>query len=170
MAVKLQSRKPNPAVNAVMFVLVPVVTLVVLYLGIPGTNFNGVRAGVFFGMSFDYNNGMGNEGAGRIMDPTIKCSAAEAQSFVRAELARTMPAYPADSFVIQMEVYPSGYRYRYRCQTWYGQKLFSGGRFFRKGAAVGDPELDADIAARHGEVVRAVNGAIEAYFKSKGAH
>ncbi len=170
MAVKLQSRQANPVVNVLLFVLVPIVTLGVLYFGIPGTHFNGVQPGVFFGMAYDYSNGYGNAGAGRIMDPTIKCSAEEAQKFVRIELARVLPTYPADTFTIEMEVYPSGYRYRYRCQTWYAQKMFSGGRLFRKGAAVGDPELDAELSARHSEVTQAINGAIEAYFKSKGAH
>lgn len=170
MAVKLQSRQANPLVNVLMFVLIPVITLSVLYFGIPGTHFNGVRSGVFFGMTYDYNNGYGNAGAGRIMDSSIKCSAAEAQNFVRLELARTLPGYPADSFTIEMEVYPSGYRYRYRCQTWYAQKLFSGGRLFRKGSAVGDPDLDATLVTQHGQVVQAINGALDAYFKSKGAH
>ena len=170
MAVKLQSQKPNPVANLVLFVLVPFLTLIVLYFGIPGTHFNGVRAGVFFGMDYVYSNGFGNEGAGRIMDPTIRCTSSEAQAFVRAELRRTLPEYPADDVTVEISVYPSGYHYQYRCSTWYAQKLFSGGRFFRKGAQVGDPELDAELAAKHGEVTRAIAAALEAYFKSKGAH
>lgn len=170
MAVKLQSQKANPAVTLVLFIVVPIVTLGVLYFGIPGTAFNGVRAGVFFGMTYNYSNGFGNEGAGRIMDSTIACTSAEAETFVRAELRRTLPWYPADQVTVEIKGYPAGYHYRYRCQTWYAQKLFSGGRIFRKGAQVGDEALDAELAAKHGEITRAVGGALEAYFKSKGAH
>lgn len=171
MAVQLKSQSTNPALRLVLLVVIPLVTLGILYGGIPGTNFNGVRAGVFFGMRFNFNNGFNGQGAGRIMDSTIKCNSAEAQAFVREKL-QTFDggAYPANSFTLEIEAYPAGYRYRYQCQTWYAQKLFSGGRFFRKGAQVGDPALDADVGARHEALTRAIEAAIDGYFRSKGAH
>lgn len=171
MAVRLQSQKSNPAVKAALLVVIPLVTLGVLYAGIPGTAFNGVRAGVFFGMKFNFSNGFNGQGAGRIMDSTIKCTSAEAQAFVRAKLREfDGGSYPADSFSIEIEAYPAGYRYRYSCQTWYAQKLFTGGRFFRKGAQVGDEALDAQVGAKHEALTRAIEAAIDGYFRSKGAH
>ena len=171
MAVKLQSQKANPAVTLALFVLIPILTLGVLYGGVPGTEFKGVRAGVFFGMNFNFNNGFNGQGAGRIMDSTIKCTSAEAQDFVRRRL-RTFEdgQYPADSFTIEIEAYPAGYRYRYTCLTWYAQKLFSGGRFFRKGAQVGDEALDAEVGAKHEALTRFIEKAVDDYFRSKGAH
>jgi hypothetical protein len=171
MAVRIDNQKPNPAVRALLLVVIPLVTLGILYAGMPGTAFNGVRAGVFFGMRFNFNNGFNGQGAGRIMDSTIKCTSAEAQEFVRGKL-RTFDGgrYPADSFSIEIEAYPAGYRYRYSCQTWYAQKLFTGGRLFRKGAQVGDEALDAEVGAKHEALTRAIEAAIDGYFRSKGAH
>lgn len=171
MAVKLQSQKSSSPATLALFVLIPVVTLGVLYAGIPGTAFNGVRSGVFFGMAFQFNNGFDGQGAGRIMDSTIKCTSAEAEDFVRRKL-RTFDggSYPAESFAIEIEVYPAGYRYRYRCLTWYAQKLFTGGRFFRKGAQVGDDALDAEVGAKHEALTRFIEKSVDEYFRSKGAH
>ncbi len=171
MAVRIDNQKTNPALRALLLVVIPLATLGVLYAGVPGTAFNGVRAGVFFGMRFSFNNGFNGQGAGRIMDSTIKCTSAEAQAFVRGQLRNLDGGrYPADSFVIEIEAYPAGYRYRYSCQTWYAQKLFSGGRLFRKGAQVGDEALDAEVGARHEALTRAIEAAVDGYFRSKGAH
>ena len=173
MAVKLQSQKSNPLVGVLLFFLLPVVSLGVFYFGLPGTSFNGVHAGVFFGMDYSYNNGFNDQGAGRIMDNRIVCTSAEAQAFVRQRLQVVFAGtYPAESFVIQLENYPAGYRYRYSCKTWYAQRLNIGGegRFFRKGAQVGDPALDAEVAAKHKAITDAIDTALEDYFKSKGAH
>jgi hypothetical protein len=171
MAVRIDNQKPNPAARVILLVVIPLVTLAVIYGGIPGTAFNGVRAGVFFGMKFHFSNGYNGQGAGRIMDSTIKCTSAEAQAYVRAQLRGFDGGnYPADSFTMEIEAYPAGYRYRYSCQTWYAQKLFTGGRFFRKGAQVGDEALDADVGARHEALTRAIEAAIDGYFRSKGAH
>ena len=172
MAVQLKSQKSNPVVSLLLFILVPVVSLAAFYFGVPGTTFNGVRSGVFFGMDYAYNNGFNEQGAGRIMDNRIVCTSAEAQAFVRQRLEATFGGtYPVQSFVIQLENYPAGYRYRYTCQTWYAQRLNIGGegRFFRKGAQVGDPVLDAEVGAKHKAVSDAIEGALEEYFKSKGA-
>lgn len=171
MAVKLQSQKTNPAVGVALFVLLPLITLGVFYFGIPGTEFNGVRPGVFFGMDYNYNNGMNNSGAGRIMDNRIVCTSAEAQAFVRQRLDATFGGtYPTRSFVITMENYPAGYKYQYSCKTWYAQRLNIGGSpFFRKGAQVGDSQLDAEVAVQHKKVTDAIETALEDYFKSKGA-
>ena len=174
MAVKLQSQKRNPLVGVILFVLVPIVSMGVFYLGLPGTSFNGVRPGVFFGMDYMYNNGFGDQGAGRIMDNRIVCTSAEAQAFVRQRLQLSLGGvYPAvDSFQITLENYPAGYKYRYSCKTWYAQRMNIGGegRFFRKGAQVGDPGLDAEVAAKHKLLTDAIDAALEEYFKSKGAH
>lgn len=173
MAVKLKSQKSNPVFGVILFFLLPVISLAVFYFGIPGTTFNGVREGVFFGMDYAYNNGFGDQGAGRIMDNRIVCTSAEAQAFVRQRLQLVFAgSYPTDSFVIELQNYPAGYRYRYTCKTWYAQRLNIGGegRLFRKGSQVGDPRLDADVAARHKTVADAIDGALEEYFKSKGAH
>jgi len=173
MAVQLKSQKSNPAVGVILFVLVPIISACVFYFGLPGTTFNGVRAGVFFGMDFEYNNGFGGQGAGRIMDNRIVCTSDEAQTYVRQQLQTIFAgSYPTDSFTIQLENYPSGYRYRYSCKTWFAQRLNIGGegKFFRKGAQVGDAELDAKVAAQHKTVTDAIESSLEAYFKSKGAH
>lgn len=173
MAVKLNSQKSNPVFGVLLFILVPMISACVFYFGLPGTTYNGVRSGVFFGMDYAYNNGFGGEGAGRIMDNRIVCTSAEAQAFVRQRLGVIFGgSYPTDSFVIQLENYPSGYRYRYTCKTWYAQRMNFGGegRFFRKGAQVGDAELDTKVAAQHKTVTDAVESALEEYFKSKGAH
>jgi len=174
MAVKLKSQKSNPLVSILLFILVPIVSLGVFYFGLPGTTFKGVQPGVFFGMDFKYNNGFGDSGAGRIMDNRIVCTSAEAQAFVRNRLQLSLAGvYPAvDSFQITLENYPSGYRYLYTCKTWYAQRLNIGGEghFFRKGAQVGDPALDAEVAAKHKTLTDAIDAALEEYFKSKGAH
>ncbi len=171
MAVKLQSQKTNPVFGVALFVLLPLVTLGVFYFGIPGTEFNGVRPGIFFGMDYHYNNGMNNSGAGRIMDNRIVCTSAEAQAYVRQRLNVTFGgSYPTQSFVITLVNYPAGYKYQYSCKTWYAQRLNIGGSpFFRKGAEVGDAQLDAEVALKHKTVTDAVESALEDYFKSKGA-
>lgn len=173
MAVQIKSQRSNPLFGVVLFFLLPFLALGTIYYGIPGTSFTGVRAGVFFGMDFVYNNGFGDQGAGRIMDNRIVCTSEEARAFVRQRLQLTFAGtYPVDTFDIKLENYPAGYKYRYSCKTWYAQRLNIGGegRFFRKGAQVGDPGLDAEVAGKHKQLTDAIDAALEEYFKSKGAH
>jgi len=65
MAVKLQ-KETSPLTTIVLLATVTTVTMLVLYLGIPGTGFHGLRAGVHFDMEAGFEDA-------RFMDNRLKC-------------------------------------------------------------------------------------------------
>jgi hypothetical protein len=86
-------------------------------------------------------------------------------------LLKVKSDYPASKAVVTLTNYPSGYKFRVSYVSYYGQHFsFSGEKWFRRGAQVGEPTIDAEIKAKDGELEKAIRDAIEAYFKSKGAH
>ena len=66
MAVKLQ-KETSPLATIALLATVTTVTILVLYLGIPGTGFHGLRAGVHFDMEAGFEDA-------RFMDNRLKAS------------------------------------------------------------------------------------------------
>jgi hypothetical protein len=163
MAVKLQ-KETSPLATIALLAAVTTVTILVMYLGIPGTGFHGLRAGVHFDLEAGFEDA-------RFMDNRIKCDSNEALREVQAALVAVKPDYPVDRVTVKLENYASGYKFAVRYVTYYAQRLNIGGegKLFRRGAQVGDPELDREVKAKDDELEKAIRGALEKYFKSKGA-
>jgi len=163
MAVQLQ-KETSPLVTLVLFFTVTSLTILVMYLGIPGTGFHGLRAGVHFDMEAGFEDA-------RFMDNRIKCDSGEALRAVQAALVAVKSDYPVDRVTVKLENYASGYKFAVRYVTYYAQRLNLGGegKLFRRGAQVGDADLDREVKAKDEELEKAIRGALEKYFKSKGA-
>ncbi|MEY3829778.1 MAG: hypothetical protein RL636_1479 [Verrucomicrobiota bacterium] len=162
-AVKLQ-KESNPIVTLLSLMGVTLITLVVMYAGIPGTGFHGLKAGVHFDMESGFEDA-------RFMDNRIICESKDAQKDVRAALLAVKPDYPVERVSVSLENYASGYKFKVRYITYYGQRLnlFEKGKLFRRGSEVGDPVLDAEVKRLDDELEGAIRKALETYFKSKGA-
>jgi hypothetical protein len=163
MAVQLKS-ETSPLVTIVLLFAVTSVTMLVMYLGIPGTGFHGLRAGVHFDLEAGFEDA-------RFMDNRIKCESAEALREVQNALVAIKSDYPIERVTVKLENYASGYKFAVRYVTYYAQRLNLGGegKFFRRGAQVGDAELDREVKAKDDELEKAIRGALEKYFKAKGA-
>lgn len=163
MAVQLQ-KETSPVVTLALFFTVTSLTILVMYLGIPGTGFHGIRAGVHFDMEAGFEDA-------RFMDNRLKCDSAEALREVQAALVAVKSDYPVDRVTVKLENYASGYKFAVRYVTYYAQRLNLGGegKLFRRGAQVGDADLDREVKAKDEELEKAIRGALEKYFKSKGA-
>jgi hypothetical protein len=158
-------KKPmHPLAVMASLIAVTLVSCALLYFGIPGTAFHGMKSGVFFPMDVEFADA-------RFMDNQIKCDSKEVTADVRKALLKVKSDYPASKAVVTLTNYPSGYKFRVSYVSYYGQHFsFSGEKWFRRGAQVGEPTIDAEIKAKDGELEKAIRDAIEAYFKSKGAH
>lgn len=163
-SVQLQKER-HPLVTIALLVSVSLITGAVLYLGVPGTEFRGMRSGVYFHMGVDIPE------EARFMDNKIVCKSDEALKAVQTALLKVKPDYPVELVRVQLENYPSGYKFNVHYVSYYAQKfdLFGEGKIFRKGAIVGDPVLDAEVKAKDDAFEKAIRDALEAYFKSKGA-
>jgi hypothetical protein len=161
----VQLKKPmHPLANLASMLAVTIVSVLILYYGIPGTSFNGLRTGVFFPMDAEFSDA-------RFMDNQLKCDSRGASAQVREALRKFNPDYPVDKVVVQLTNYSSGYKYHVSYQTYYAQRMaFGGGKLFRRGAEVGDPAIDAEVKAKDEALEKVIRDALEAYFKSKGAH
>ncbi len=162
-AVKLQ-KESNPIVTLLSLMGVTLITMVILYAGLPGTGFHGLKAGVHFDMESGFEDA-------RFMDNRIVCDSKDALKDVRAALLAVKPDYPVDRVTLSLENYASGYKFKVRYITYYGQRLnlFDEGKLFRRGSEVGDPALDAEVKAKDDELEAAIRKSLETYFKSKGA-
>ena len=165
MAVELEKER-NPIIGITLFLLIPVVTGFILWNGIPGSKFNGVRSGIFFPLQTELPEDA------RFMDNRIKCDSKEALTAVQAALRKVQSDYPVQFVSVQLENFQSGYKFRVSYPTYYAQRMdFSAGwPIFRKGAIVGDADLDAQVKAKDDQLEKVIREALEAYFKSKGAH
>jgi hypothetical protein len=163
MAVKLK-KETNPVVTLVSAMGVTVIALIIMYAGLPGTGFHGVKAGVYFDMESGFDDA-------RFMDNRIACDSKEAIKGIRAALQAVKSDYPVDRVTLSLENYASGYKFKVRYVTYYGQKLnlFDGGKLLRRGSEVGDPAIDAEVKRLDDELEGTIRKALEAYFKSKGA-
>ena len=165
MAVELEKER-NPIFGIILFFLIPVVAGVILWHGVPGSQFNGMCPGIFFPIQAELPEDA------RFMDNRIKCDSKEALAAVQAALRKVRSDYPVEFVSVQLENYQSGYKFRVSYPTYYAQRLdFSAGwPTFRKGSIVGDAELEAEVKAKDDALEKAIRDALEAYFKSKGAH
>lgn len=163
MAVQLQ-KETSPLVTLALFFTVTTLTILMMYLGIPGTGFHGLRAGVHFDMEAGFEDA-------RFMDNRIQCDSAAALREVQAALVAVKADYPVERVTVKLENYASGYKFAVRYVTYYAQRLNLGGegKLFRRGAQVGDADLDREVKAKDEELEKAIRGALEKYFKSKGA-
>jgi len=163
MAVKLQ-KESNPVVTLVSAMGVTLIALLIMYAGLPGTGFHGVKAGVYFDMDSGFEDA-------RFMDNRIACDSKEALKGIRAALLAVKSDYPVDRVTLGLENYASGYKFKVRYVTYYGQKLnlFDGGKLLRRGSEVGDPAIDAEVKRLDDELEGTIRKSLEAYFKSKGA-
>ncbi len=161
----VELKKPmHPLVVVAALVAVTVASCLVLYFGVPGSPFHGMKSGVFFPMEVEFADA-------RFMDHLIKCDSKEVTAEVRKALLKVKPDYPAAKAVVTLTNYPSGYKFHVTYATYYGQHFsFSGDKWFRRGTQVGDPAIDAELKAKDDELEKAIRDTIEAYFKSKGAH
>lgn len=161
----VELKKPMPPMLVMASLLaVTLVSCALLYFGVPGTAFQGMKSGVFFPMDVEFDDA-------RFMDQQIKCDSKEVTAEVRKALVKVMPDYPVAKASVFLTNYPSGYKFHVNYATYYGQHFsFSGEKWFRRGAQVGEPTLDAEIKAKDDVLEKAIRDAIEAYFKSKGAH
>lgn len=162
-AVKLQ-KETNPIVTLLSLMGVTLITLVIMYAGLPGTGFHGFKAGVYFDMETGFEDA-------RFMDNRIVCDSKDALKDIRAALLEVKPDYPVDRVTLSLENYASGYRFKVRYITYYAQRLnlFEQGKLFRRGSEVGDPALDAEVKAKDDQLEGAIRKSLETYFKSKGA-
>jgi len=163
MAVKLQ-KETNPVVTLVSVMGVSLIALIIMYAGLPGTGFHGIKAGVYFDMESGFEDA-------RFMDNRIVCDSKDAIKEVRAALLTVKPDYPVDRVTLGLENYAAGYRFKVRYVTYYAQRLnlFGEGKLLRRGSEVGDPNLDAEVKRLDDELEGAIRKALERYFKSKGA-
>jgi hypothetical protein len=161
----VELKKPmHPMAVMASLIAVTLVSVALLYFGVPGTAFNGMKSGVFFPMDVEFDDA-------RFMDNKIKCDSKEVTAEVRKALVKVMPEYPVAKASVFLENYSSGYKFHVNYASYYGQHFsFSGEKWFRRGAKVGEPTLDAEIKAKDEVLEKAIRDAIEAYFKSKGAH
>ena len=161
----VELKKPmHPMAVMASLVGVTLVSCALLYFGVPGTAFNGMKSGVFFPMQVEFDDA-------RFMDHLIKCDSKEVTAEVRKALVKVQPDYPVAKASVFLTNYPSGYKFHVSYATYYGQHFsFSGEKWFRRGAQVGEPTIDAEIKAKDDAFEKAIRDAIEAYFKSKGAH
>ena len=160
--VKLQ-KETSPVFIWVVFFLISTVTMGVLFVGIPGSGFNGLRSGVYFDMEAGFDDA-------RFMDSRIKCESSEALKGIRAALVELRSDYPVERVTLKLENYPSGYKFQVRYVTYYAQKLnFGGDKIFRRGSQVGDPEIDAQVKQKDAEIEKAIRDTLESYFVSRGA-
>ncbi|NBV78581.1 MAG: hypothetical protein EBR62_01775 [Verrucomicrobia bacterium] len=162
-AVKLQ-KESNPVVTLLSLMGITLITLIVMYAGLPGTGFHGIKAGVYFDMESGFEDA-------RFMDNRIVCDSKDALKDIRAALLAVKPDYPVDRVTLSLENYASGYKFKVRYVTYYAQRLnlFEQGKLFRRGSEVGDPALDAEVKAKDDELEGAIRKSLETYFKSKGA-
>ena len=161
----VELKKPmHPMAVMASLLGVTLLSVALLYFGVPGTAFHGMKSGVFFPMDVEFEDA-------RFMDNKIKCESKEVTAEVRKALVKVMPDYPVAKASVFLENYPSGYKFKVSYASYYGQHFsFSGEKWFRRGAQVGEPTLDAEIKAKDDAFEKAIRDAIEAYFKSKGAH
>jgi hypothetical protein len=161
----VELKKPmHPMAVMGSLVAVTAVSAALLYFGVPGTAFHGMKSGVFFPMDVEFDDA-------RFMDNKIKCDSKEVTAEVRKALLKVMPDYPVAKASVFLTNYPSGYKFHVNYASYYGQHFsFSGEKWFRRGAQVGEPTIDAEIKAKDDVFEKAIRDTIEAYFKSKGAH
>ena len=161
----VELKKPlHPAVILLALLAVTGVSFSALYYGVPGTEFHGMRTGIFFPFEVEFDDA-------RFMDHLIKCDSREVTDEVRKALRKVKPDYPVELARVTLTNYPSGYKFHVTYVTYYGQRLALGeDKIFRRGVRVGDPALDAELKSRDDAFEKAIRETIEAYFKSKGAH
>ena len=162
----VELKKPmHPMAVMGSLLAVSLVSAAVIYFGVPGTSFpNGMRSGVFFSLDRKFDDA-------RPMDHKIKCSSAEVTAEVCKALLKVKPDYPVAKASVLLTNHSWGYQFHVTYASYYGQHFsFSGEKWFRRGDKVGVPTLDAEIKAKDDELEKAIRDAIEAYFKSKGAH
>jgi hypothetical protein len=161
----VELKKPMHPLAVLAVVLGPMlVGVLIIYFGAPLITFNGIKSGVFFPMVVEFEDA-------RFMDNKIKCDSKEVTAEVRKALVKVMPDYPVAKASVSLTNYSSGYKFHVSYATYYGQHFsFSGEKWFRRGAQVGEPTIDAEIKAKDDAFEKAIRDAIEAYFKSKGAH
>ena len=162
----VELKKPmHPMAVMASLIAVTLVSAAVIYFGVPGTPFpNGMRSGVFFPFVRGFDDA-------RYMDPKIKCDSKEVTEEVRKALVKFKPDYPVAKVSVILTNYSSGYMFHVNYATYYGQHFsFSGEKWFRRGDKVGEPTIDAEIKAKDDALEKVIRDAIEAYFKSKGAH
>lgn len=161
----VELKKPlHPALVLLGLAAVTGVAGSVLYWGVPGTEFHGLHTGIFFPFEVEFDDA-------RFMDNKIKCDSKEVTAEVRKALQQVKSDYPIDQASVTLTNYPSGYKFHVTYVTYYGQRFsFSGEKLFRRGVQVGEPTIDAELKAKDDAFEKAIRDAIEAYFKSKGAH
>jgi len=161
----VELKKPmNPAVGLLSLAAVSVISFAILYFGIPGTGFRGLQTGIFFPFEAEFADA-------RFMDHTIRCDSKEVTAAVRQALLKVKSDYPVEQARVTLTNYSSGYKFHVSYVTYYGQRFsFSGEKWFRRGVQVGEPTIDAELKAKDDAFEKAIRDAIEAYFKSKGAH
>ena len=161
----VELKKPmHPMAVMGSLIAVTAVSAALLYFGVPGTAFHGMKSGVFFPMDVEFDDA-------RFMDNKIKCDSKEVTAEVRKALQNVKPDYPVAKAYVTLTNYPSGYKFHVSYVTYYGQRFsFSGDKWFRRGVQVGEPTIDAELKAKDDELEKAIRETIEAYFKSKGAH
>lgn len=161
-AVKLkQSLHPAIVMGGLLFVTG--LTGAVLYTGIPGTEFHGMQTGIFFPMQAAFADA-------RFMDNRIVCKSSEVTAEIRKALLKLKPDYPVTQATVELENYPSGYKFRVSYATYYGQRIdLQADKYFRRGAQIGDPVIDAELKVKDDALEKAIRDTIEAYFKAKGA-
>ena len=161
----VELKKPlHPALVLLALAAVTGVTGSVLYWGVPSTEFHGLQTGIFFPFEVEFDDA-------RFMDNKIRCESKEVTAEVRKALQKIKPDYPVAQANVVLTNYPSGYKFHVSYVTYYGQRFsFSGEKLFRRGVQVGEPTIDAELKAKDDAFEKAIRDAIEAYFKSKGAH
>ena len=161
----VELKKPmHPAAVLAALLAVTAISGAVMYFGVPGTDFRGMQTGIFFPFEVEFADA-------RFMDNKIKCESGEVTAEVRKALRKVKPDYPVDRAYVTLTNYPSGYKFHVSYVTYYGQRFsFSADKLFRRGTQVGDPAIDAELKAKDDAFEKAIRDAIEAYFKSKGAH
>jgi hypothetical protein len=161
----VELKKPmSPVVGLLALAAVSVISFAILYFGIPGSDFRGMQTGIFFPFEAEFADA-------RFMDHTIKCDSKEVTAEVRKALQKVKPDYPVAKASVTLTNYPSGYKFHVTYVTYYGQRLALGeDKMFRRGVQVGEPTIDAELKSKDDVLEKAIRDAIEAYFKSKGAH
>ena len=161
----VELKKPmHPAVALLALAAVTGVSGAVLYWGVPGSEFHGLHTGIFFPFETEFSDA-------RFMDNKIKCESKEVTAEVRKALRQVRPDYPVDKAYVTLTNYSSGYKFHVSYVTYYGQRFsFSADPWFRRGVQVGEPTIDAELKSKDDAFEKAIRDAIEAYFKSKGAH
>jgi len=161
----VELKKPmHPMAVMASLLGVTLLSAALLYFGVPGTAFHGMKSGVYFPMDVEFEDA-------RFMDNKIKCESKEVTAEVRKALVKVMPDYPVAKASVSLTNYSSGYKFHVSYATYYGQHFsFGGEKWFRRGAQVGEPTIDAEIKAKDDVLEKVIRDTIEAYFKSKGAH